>query len=274
MTIAKMGLLMCDMIDRGMVHYIATTGALMAHGLVDGIGLSHYKYDPRFDDAVLAREKINRVTDTLEPEENFDHVEDVVREALLSFNGAVTISPSVFHREIGRYLAEHFPGKRAVLKSAFERNVPVCVPAFADSEIGNDVYTENKRRQCGDPGEGRRSLIMDMELDTKLLLDMATQSERMAIFSIGGGVPRNNTQNVAPLIEILNARLDLGLRPSQFFYGCRIDPTPLYYGNLSGCSYSEGSSWRKMDLRGRFSEIRADATIVWPFMLAHLMQQG
>ena len=228
MPIAKMGLLMCDMIDRGMVHYIATTGALMAHGLVDGIGLSHYKYDPRFDDAVLAREKINRVTDTLEPEENFDHVEDVVREALLSFNGAVTISPSVFHREIGRYLAEHFPGKRAVLKSAFERNVPVCVPAFADSEIGNDVYTENKRRQCGDPGEGRRSLIMDMELDTKLLLDMATQSERMAIFSIGGGVPRNNTQNVAPLIEILNARLDLGLRPSQFFYGCRIDPTPLY----------------------------------------------
>ena len=222
---------------------------------------------------MLAREKINRVTDTLEPEENFDHVEDVVREALLSFNGAVTISPSVFHREIGRYLAEHFPGKRAVLKSAFERNVPVCVPAFADSEIGNDVYTENRRRERGDPGEGRRPLIMDMELDTKRLLDMATRSERMAIFSIGGGVPRNNTQNVAPLIEILNDRLDLGLRPSQFFYGCRIDATPLYYGNLSGCSYSEGSSWRKMDLHGRFSEIRADATIVWPFMLAYLMQQ-
>jgi len=33
MTIAKQGLLLCEMIDRGWVHAIVTTGALMTHGL-------------------------------------------------------------------------------------------------------------------------------------------------------------------------------------------------------------------------------------------------
>ena len=44
MTIAQMSLVICDMIDRGMVHSVTSTGALMAHGLVPGLGLKHYKY--------------------------------------------------------------------------------------------------------------------------------------------------------------------------------------------------------------------------------------
>src|SRR5581483_3081247 len=49
--------------------------ALMAHGLVSSIGLKHYKYNPKYNDTELARRKLNRVTDTLEPETNLDTVE-------------------------------------------------------------------------------------------------------------------------------------------------------------------------------------------------------
>ena len=39
MTVAKMGLIVSDMIDRGFVHAVVSTGALMAHGLVEATGL-------------------------------------------------------------------------------------------------------------------------------------------------------------------------------------------------------------------------------------------
>src|SRR3989338_399566 len=154
MTIAKMQLLVCDLIDLKMVDYISSTGALMAHGLIEGIGLSHYKHDPKHSDALYAEQKINRVTDTLEPEENFTHIEEIVREVLNRFDGKTPISPSIFHRAVGKYLAEHFPNNRAILKSAYEKAVPVACPAFTDSEIGNDEYVESLRRQ----EDGRRRL--------------------------------------------------------------------------------------------------------------------
>lgn len=271
MTVAQMSLLICEMIDNGLVQYVSSTGALMAHGLVHGLGLKHYKYDPRYTDQQLAAALLNRITDTLEPEENFDHIEKVVDKALACFDSTHPAFGSIdFHREIGRILAENYSNEPSILASAFRRNVPISVPAFPDSEIGNDVAVEGMRRE----DEGRSKLLMDLELDTRRLIKEATSASRRGIISIGGGVPRNNTQNVAPLVEIINGRLGRNLPPVPFRYGVRIDPTPMYYGNLSGCTYSEGGSWRKMDLEhGQFSEIHADATIVWPFMLKAVLEQ-
>lgn len=269
MTIAKMGLTICDAIDEEMVQYLACTGALMAHGLVESIGLKHYKYHPDHGDALLAEQKINRITDTLEPEENFDHVEEIVDAALDGIDGLEPMSPMSFHRLVGQYLAEHYPDERGILKSAYLKRVPVSTPAFVDSEIGNDVYIHNlKRRQ-----RGRPPLLMDLERDSRVLIEMATKGKRLGILSIGGGVPRNNVQNVAPLIEIINTRLGMHLPESQFSYGCRICPDPMFHGHLSGCTYSEGMSWRKMSVTGRFSEIHADATLVWPFLLKYVMER-
>ena len=67
MTIGKMDLVICDMIESGLTNAISSTGALMAHGLVSSIGLKHYKYNPAYNDTTLARRKLNRVTDTCIP---------------------------------------------------------------------------------------------------------------------------------------------------------------------------------------------------------------
>lgn len=71
MTVGKMQLLVADLIDTGRIKYVAATGALMAHGLIEGSGCKHYKYDPSVSDEVLANLGLNRVTDSLEPESNF-----------------------------------------------------------------------------------------------------------------------------------------------------------------------------------------------------------
>ena len=270
MTIAKMGLLICDMVDDGMVQVISSTGALMAHGLIEGVGLKHYKHNPAHPDTLLAERQLNRVTDTLEPEENFSHIEEIIDKVLWTFDGNQPISPSTFHDAVGKLLATEYPTERGILKSTFEKKVPVLCPAFVDSEIGNDLYVHNERRRR----VAKPPLIVWPELDSELLIRTITASERAGIFSIGGGVPRNNTQNVAPLIEIANERLELDMPTRMFSYGCRIAPDAMHYGHLSGCTYSENGSWRKMDIQhGRFTEIRADATQVWPFLMRYVMER-
>lgn len=268
MTVAKMDLVICDMIELGLVHAISSTGALMAHGLVSSIGLKHYKYNPAVDDTALARRKLNRVTDTLEPETNLDSVEEVVDQVIEKINGRQTISPTQLNEFIGKHLAAHYPNDRGILKSAYTSGVPVFVPAFVDSELGNDLYIHNVKRRR----RGKAPIVMDLERDSKKLIELVTGTKRFGIFSIGGGVPRNNVQNVAPLIEIINERLGPTFPERRYFYGIRICPDKPYFGHLSGCTYSENESWRKAARNGVYAEVLADATQVWPFLVKNVME--
>lgn len=268
MTIAKMGLVVCDMIDLGMVDGICTTGALMAHGLVESVGLKHFRYDPNEDDATLAQEKLNRVSDTLEPETNLDHIANIIAKVFDRRDAKKTFSPRIFCQDVGKYLADFYPHERGILKSAYQHNVPVFVPAFHDSELGNDLYLDNQVKKK----QGKETIPLNIELDTQHLLDIVTKSPKIGIFTIGGGVPRNFIQNIACLIDLINESQKANLPNPRFSYGCRICPDPMYYGHLSGCTYSEGMSWRKMQIHGHFSEIQADATQVWPFLVKFVME--
>src|SRR5262245_10333678 len=64
MTIAKMGKVLEKMIRTGMIDVIVSTGALMAHGLTEGIGAKHFKHDPSWSDEALFDAGYNRVYDT------------------------------------------------------------------------------------------------------------------------------------------------------------------------------------------------------------------
>ena len=74
MTIAKMGLVLADMIEHRMLDAVVSTGALMAHGFVEASGRTHFKYDPAMDDRELYYRGYNRVYDTLELEQNLDDI--------------------------------------------------------------------------------------------------------------------------------------------------------------------------------------------------------
>ena len=270
MTVGKMDLVICDMIEHGLIHAISSTGALMAHGLVSSLGLKHFKYNPRYNDTELARHKLNRVTDTLEPETNLDMVEEVIGEVIEPMTGKRSISPAILNRRIGKYLADNFPNDRGILKSAYLHKVPVFVPAFVDSELGNDIYVHNLRRRRA----GKNSLFMNMEIDSKALIKLVTKAKRFGLLTIGGGVPRNNVQNVAPLIEIINERFGKLYPERRFNYGVRVCPDKPHFGHLSGCTYSENESWRKSTPDGTYAEILGDATQIWPFLTKYVMERS
>ena len=105
------------MIENGMVHTVIATGALIAHGLTESIGLTHYRYDPALSDESLFEQGYNRVYDTLEMESNLDHVEVLVRKVLEQEApaGGAWSSSSLCHA-LGRELSEQCAGP-AILRS-------------------------------------------------------------------------------------------------------------------------------------------------------------
>src|SRR6202048_1793804 len=82
MTVAKQGLVVAELIDRGIVNAVVSTGALMAHGLVEATGRAHFRHNPEVPDTELYEQGYNRVYDTLEPERNLDDVEKVMAAVL------------------------------------------------------------------------------------------------------------------------------------------------------------------------------------------------
>lgn len=281
MTIAKMGKVISKMIDTGMVQAIVSTGALMAHGLSEAVGLVHYRHDPRMSDEELFEKGYNRVYDTLEMEANLNYVEEFSRKALDELGGEAELSSETVCRALGRVLAGE-KGGSGVLRSAYLKKVPVYVPAFTDSELGLDLSTwVMKRAQKSRPGGDPMALFGALPrynpyLDLNSYARFALGAKRLGIFTIGGGVPRNWGQEVGPYVDIMNRRLGIDLRPPRFQYAVRICPEPTHWGGLSGCTYSEGVSWGKFVPEaegGRFAEVYADATTVWPLLIKGVLEE-
>lgn len=286
MTVAKQGRIICDMVDRGLVHAIVATGALIAHGLTESIGLTHYRTDPSKPDATLFRQGYNRIYDTLEMESNLNGVDQLVRSVLDERRPPDGVwSSARLCRALGQRLDELNEGP-GILRSAYRHDVPVFIPAFTDSEIGLDTCLWAMRTSF--ESENRDATAMGADevysavpsynpfLDLQQYARLIANAEELGIFTVGGGVPRNWAQQVGPYFESTNQRLATKMPTGCFRYGVRICPEPVHWGGLSGCTYSEGVSWGKFVPRsegGRYAEVYADATLVWPLLMKAVFEE-
>lgn len=200
MTIAKMGKIISGMIDHGMVQAVVSTGALIAHGLSESVGKTHYRHDPSMSDEELFEKGYNRVYDTLEMEANLNYVEHVVSRTLKRVPPEQVLSSEILTKELGRTLVDE-QGGAGILKSAYLKDVPVYIPAFTDSEMGLDVATwamgrtiDRARSQSGKQGDlgVLRALYQNRPsfnpyLDLNSYADRVLGAKRLGILTIGGG---------------------------------------------------------------------------------------
>jgi deoxyhypusine synthase len=272
LTVGKMGLVFCDLIESGVVKAVVSTGALMAHGLVEATGRSHFRYDPtKMDDKELFLAGYNRVYDSLEPETNLDHVEEVVDGIFDKWDPGEVVCSWKLHRRIGEFLAKNTKG-RGILKSAFEHKVPVFVPAFSDSELGLDFALNQYARRK----EKRPALRFDPFEDFETFTHTMMGTKKMGIFTIGGGVPRNWSQQFGVYAELMARRGYENLPLKRYHYGVRICPEPVHWGGLSGSTYTEAVSWGKFvppEEGGRFAEVLEDATVALPLVVGAVLQR-
>lgn len=280
MTVAKMGLVITEMVERGWVQAIVSTGALMTHGLVELTGMEHYKAEQAVDDTELFDKGYNRVYDTYEMERNLNDLQTLMQEVFEAMPTDRRWSSRELCAETGRRLAR--PGVRGIMASCYEHGVPIYIPAFSDSELGLDLAAWMIAKRQVAMGTSIQDALLDLRSGFDPFLDLGhyarlvMDSPRMGIFTIGGGVPRNWAQQAPPFVDIVATVSRAELALNRFRYGVRICPEPVHWGGLSGCTYSEGVSWGKFVPAkdgGRFAEVFADATIAWPIIVKGVAQR-
>jgi deoxyhypusine synthase len=271
MTVAKMGLVLAEMIDRGMLQVVISTGALISHGLVEAAGLHHYRHQSDLPDDELYRLGYNRVYDSLELDTNFDRTREIIFGVLEHLACDRAVGSYELIAALGAFLHAQAPG-RSFIRTAFERNVPIYVPALTDSELGLEIALFNRiRRSTGAP-----VLTVDPFLDLEHYAESLSSDSTLGLFTIGGGVPRNWGQQIAPYLEMVHKVCDTSMRGPRFKYGVRICPEPVHWGGLSGSTYSEAVSWGKMvpsSEGGRWAEVFSDATLAWPILLKAVIER-
>jgi deoxyhypusine synthase len=101
-------------------------------------------------------------------------------------------------------------------------------------------------------------------------------TKKMGIFTVGGGVPRNWSQQFGVYGELLARRGYKKIPLKRYAYGVRICPEPAHWGGLSGSTYTEAVSWGKFvppEEGGRLAEVFDDATVALPLIVAAVLQR-
>lgn len=269
MVPAGMEEIICQLIERKIVHAIVSTGANITHSILNAMdekdGQVHFMGSPEVDDRDLNEHQIDRVYDTLLHEPAYYKAEDFILEKFLDDFGAgteVTITPSEFFIWIAKYLSG-----RSFVKIAAENNVPVFNPAFSDSDLGLDV--SRYRRFSG------VKLLVDEVGDIEKYAQVLMQYEKSGTIILGGGVPRNWAQQIFPYLENIAQRkgVEEAAAFTGFNYSVRFHTAVPEDGGLSGCTLSESISWGKYQHDAKFVSVWADSTIAFPIVITALFER-
>ena len=280
MTVAQQNLVIDDLIDLGWFDCVVSTGALIAHGAIEGIHGVHYRADSGTDDRKFYHMGANRIYDTLELEYNMDLLEAFVGKVFVkAAERPDPWSSWEICRRLGKYLHNHSlsADDRVVLRTAYMRNIPIFIPAFTDSELGLDFCIQiYAQRLAGLPTFNFNSFL-DLEKYTEMVANAVRTGKNLGIFIIGGGVPRNWAQQVGPHLDIRGMRLGQEHGAfARFKYAVRFCTAPESDGGLSGSTFREGVSWGKHIPReegGMQAEAVVDATIVLPMVVRGVMER-
>lgn len=244
MVPAGMGGIVADLIGRGYIDVLVTTGANCVHDIVEAIGGVHYHGTTHLPDAELRRREMNRIYDVFLPDEAFVRFEEFIREALETLPGSrVTIAGLLRH--IGGEL------DRGFLATAARKGVPVYCPAFQDSMLG--LHTHLFSQIC--------PVLVDACGDMKELIERCGTAKKSGAILIGGGVPKN---------YILQSML---LSPKGLDYAIQLTGDRPDLGGLSGATLDEARSWGKLEGDAKAVTVYGDATITFPIMVAAVLER-
>ena len=149
MSTAELGLSFAEMIRRGKVHAICCTGANLEEDVFNLVAHEHYVRIPHYrhlsphEEEQLLDRHLNRVTDTCIPEfEAIRRIEGAVLEEWeRADKGNQQFFPHEFMYKILRsgVLKQHYQidPKDSWLLAAAEKNLPMFVPGWEDSTLGN-----------------------------------------------------------------------------------------------------------------------------------------
>jgi len=277
MSTAELGISLAEMIRRGKVHAISCTGANLEEDVFNLVAHTHYERLPNYrdltpaDEQALLERHMNRVTDTCIPEEEaMRRVERVILEEWKRADAAGT--PLFPHEFLYRVLLSgalkqsyDVDSKDSWLLAAAEANLPMFVPGWEDSTLGN-VYSGH----CLN-GNIRNVHTVRSGIECMMALarwyQAASAKQSIGFFQIGGGIAGDFPICVVPMLH-----QDLRIEDIPLWgYFCQISDSTTSYGSYSGAVPNEKITWGKLGVETPRFVIESDATIVAPLIFAKVL---
>lgn len=300
MSTAELGLSLAEMIRQDKVHAICCTGANLEEDLFNLVAHQHYQRIPDWRNLTAERERelhqqgLNRVTDTCIPEEQaFRAIERTILE--LWRHADQTEQSSLPHEFFYELIREGLVEKsyqidpaHSWLVAACEKDLPLFVPGWEDSTLGN-VFVSRVLRgdlrsfriirsgleymaQLADwylrttTGQGVSASIHQQQSVPKDQISSNQPSAKVGFFQIGGGIAGD-----FPICAVPMLHQDLGIPCPYWGYFCQISDSTTSYGSYSGAIPTEKITWGKLDVDTPQFIIESDASIVAPLMFARIL---
>ncbi len=257
---AGMKNIVVDMIQNNMIDAIISTGAVIVdQDFFEGLGFSHYQGTQFVDDNELRDLMIDRIYDTYIDEEDLRVCDMTIAEIANSLDPR-PYSSREFIEEMGKWLVMNKKGENSVVRNAYEKGVPIFVPAFSDCSAGFGLI----HHQYFAKGP---TLSLDSAKDFLELTKIKIKAKDTGLFMVGGGVPKNFTQDVIVAADML------GIEASMHKYAIQITVADERDGGLSGSTLKEASSWGKVETTYE-QMVFSEATIAMPLISAYAYQKG
>ncbi len=274
MSTAELGLSLAEMIRQDKVHAITCTGANLEEDIFNLVAHDHYVRVPHYRDLTPADEKalldkhLNRVTDTCIPEhEAMRRIEkEVLEEWVAADQKGEKYFPHEFMFKIIRSgklkKSYQIDPKDSWLIAAAEKNLPMFVPGWEDSTLGN-MYS-------GHCISGDVKNVHTVRTGIEYMIELAdwytktSANNSIGFFQIGGGIAGDFPICVVPMLHQDLQRTNVPL----WGYFCQISDSTTSYGSYSGAVPNEKITWGKLGENTPKFIIESDASIVAPLMFA------
>ncbi len=276
MSTAEIGISLAQMIRQGKVDIISCTGANLEEDIMNLVAHKSYKRVPNYrdlspeDENGLLLEGYNRVTDTCIPEE--EAFRKLQRHLITLWHKTSESGERLFPHEfmykilLSGELEQYYEidPKNSWMLEAAKRNIPIVVPGWEDSTIGN-IFAS----YCLS-GELSPSI---MKSGVEYMVWLANWyknnalSEGIGFFQIGGGIAGDFPICVVPMLS-----QDLEQSVPCWSYFCQISDSTTSYGSYSGAVPNEKITWGKLEVDTPKFVVESDASIVVPLIFAYILE--
>jgi len=276
MSTGELGKSLAEMIRQDKVQIISCTGANLEEDIMNLVAHSHYKRVPEYRDLSpkqewsLLEKGLNRVTDTCIPEEEAfrrlqQHIYNIWKDADEKSERYLP-HEYMYKMLLSGVLEQYYEinPKNSWMLAAAEKNLPIIVPGWEDSTMGN-IFTSYCIK-----GQLKPSTMKSGIEYMTWLADWYTKNsgeKGIGFFQIGGGIAGDFPICVVPMLY-----QDLEIENTPFWsYFCQISDSTTSYGSYSGAVPNEKITWGKLDIDTPKFIVESDATIVAPLIFAWLL---
>ncbi len=280
----QIGIMLADLIRQDKVHLISATGANHEESYYRYVAHSHYAYIPRYteltpeQEAELRDAGLRRITDTFLPEDESvrimePHLVKMWQQA--QKKGERYFPHEYFRRLFAEKLIKSDPmanEKDCWTYAAYEKNIPIVIPGFEDSTMGNIFasYTyDGKYRINRNVVLDQRVMKSGLEYFT-YLYDWYMETAKnhpIAFLQLGGGIAAD-----FPICAVPSLKHDLNVPKVRDWAGfIEIGSSPMSYGSYSGAGGKEKITWDKLSTKSYYQIIQSDVTVAFPWIAAVLL---